>query len=84
MRTLGVVLEKNGEIVEMGASAEVLGHPAEAVAMVVNLLHKLGESLPAGSFVMSGGITAAVKVSAGDHVIARFQDLGSISIRFGE
>ncbi len=84
LRTLGVVLEKNGEIVEMGASAEVLGHPAEAVAMVVNLLHKLGESLPAGSFVMSGGITAAVKVSAGDHVIARFQDLGSISIRFGE
>lgn len=82
--TLGVVLEKNGEIVEMGASAEVLGDPAEAVAMLVNQLHQLGEALPAGSFVMSGGITAAVAVQPGDNVNARFQELGSISIRFVE
>jgi len=84
IRSLGVVLEKNGEIVEMGAAAEVLGHPAEAVAMLVNILHDLGETLPAGSFVMSGGITAAVAVQAGDHINARFQELGSISIRFAE
>lgn len=82
LRTLGVVLEKNGEIVEMGAAAEVLGHPAEAVAMLVNILHDLDETLPAGSFVMSGGITAAVAVQPGDHINARFQELGSISIRF--
>ena len=84
LKTIGVVLEKNGEIVEMGASAEVLGDPAEAVAMVVNLLGELGEELPAGSFVMSGGITAAVAVEPGDNIIARFQDLGSISIKFEE
>lgn len=82
LHTLGVVLEKNGEIVEMGAAAEVLGHPAEAVAMLVNILYDLGETLPAGSFVMSGGITAAVAVQPGDHINARFQELGSISIRF--
>lgn len=79
---IGVVLEKNGEIVEMGSSAAVLGDPAEAVAMLVNILNDLGESLPAGSFVMSGGITAAVAVSPGDNVIARYQDLGSISVSF--
>lgn len=84
LRTLGVVLEKNGEIVEMGASAEVLGHPANAVAMLVNILHDLDETLPAGSFLMSGGITAAVAVKPGDHIMARFQELGSISIRFEE
>jgi len=82
--TIGAVLEKNGEIVQMGAAAEVMGHPAEAVAMLVNILHQMGETLPAGSFVMSGGITAAVAVQPGDNIIARFQDLGSISIRFGE
>ncbi|WP_432696227.1 2-oxo-3-hexenedioate decarboxylase [Marinobacterium sp. YM272] len=82
--TLGVVMEKNGEIVGMGAAAEVLGHPAEAVAMLVNILHDLGETLPSGSFVMSGGITAAVAVQPGDHINARFQELGSISIRFAE
>ena len=84
LKTIGVVLEKNGEIVEMGASAEVMGDPAEAVAMVVNLLGELGEELPAGSFVMSGGITAAVAVEPGDNIIARFQDLGSIAIKFEE
>lgn len=82
LRTLGVVMEKNGEIVTMGASAAVLGHPAEAIAMLVNILAELGEELPAGSFVMSGGITEAVAVKPGDSIVARFQDLGSVSMRF--
>lgn len=82
LRSLGVVMEKNGEIVGMGAAAAVLGNPAEAVAMLVNILHDLGETLPAGSFVMSGGITEAIAVEPGDHVIARYQDLGSVSVRF--
>jgi 2-oxo-3-hexenedioate decarboxylase len=82
LRTLGVVMEKNGEIVAIGASAAVLGHPAEAIAMLVNILGEHGEELPAGSFVMSGGITEAIAVKAGDSVIARFQELGSVSVRF--
>jgi 2-oxo-3-hexenedioate decarboxylase len=36
----------------------------------------------AGSFVMSGGITAAIPVRSGDHILARYQELGSISTRF--
>jgi len=84
LRTLGVVMEKNGEIVGMGASAAVLGHPADAIAMLVNILAELGETLPAGSFVMSGGITEAVAVKPGDSVTARFQELGSVSMRFVE
>ncbi|MBB1486973.1 2-oxo-3-hexenedioate decarboxylase [Oceanospirillum sediminis] len=82
--TLGVVLEKNGEMVEMGAGAAVMEHPAEAVAMLVNILAELDRELPAGSFVMSGGITAAVAVQPGDYVTARFQELGSVSVKFGE
>ena len=84
LRTLGVVMEKNGEIVTMGASAAVLGHPARAIAMLVNILAEMDEELPAGSFVMSGGITEAVAVKPGDNVIARFQELGSVSMRFVE
>lgn len=84
LRTLGVVIEINGEIVAMGASAAVLGHPAEAIAMVVNILAEIGEVLPAGSFVMSGAITEAIAVKPGDNVVARFQELGSVSMRFVE
>ena len=82
LSTLGVVMEKNGEAVNMSASAAVMDHPAEAVALLVKVLFELGEDLPAGSFVMSGGITEAMPVKADDHILARFQELGTISIRF--
>ena len=82
LRTLGMVMEKNGEIVGLGASGAVLGHPADAVAMLVKVLSELDEELPAGSFVMSGGITEAVAVKPGDSIVARYQELGSVSVRF--
>ena len=82
LAALGVVIEKNGETMAMGASAAVMGHPADAIALLVKVLDELGEDLPAGSFVMSGGITEAISVQAGDSVIARYQELGSVSLRF--
>jgi 2-oxo-3-hexenedioate decarboxylase len=80
--TLGVVLEKNGEIVELGAGAAVLGHPAASVAMLANMLAERGEEIPAGTFIMTGGITAAVAVEKGDNINMRCQDIGSVSMRF--
>jgi len=82
LRTLGVVLEKNGEGVAFGAGAAVLGHPAWSLAMLANLLAQREQTIPAGTFVMTGGITEAVAAQAGDHFAARFQQLGSLSIRF--
>ncbi|TAM26508.1 MAG: 2-oxo-3-hexenedioate decarboxylase [Rhodanobacter sp.] len=82
LRTLGLVMEKNGEIVAMAAGAAVLGHPAVAVAALANHLASRGEELPAGTFIMSGGATEAIAVAAGDAIHVRFQDLGSVSMRF--
>jgi 2-oxo-3-hexenedioate decarboxylase len=82
MKTLGVVMEINGEVVATGAGAAVLGHPAASVAMLANMLAERGEEIPAGTFIMTGGITAAVAVKAGDSVCVRYQDLGSVSISF--
>ncbi|HUN94521.1 MAG TPA: 2-oxo-3-hexenedioate decarboxylase [Burkholderiaceae bacterium] len=82
LATLGVVLEKNGEPQAIAATAAVMEHPANAVALVVKVLHELGETLPAGSLVLAGGITEAIPVKAGDFVGARFQSLGSVGLRF--
>jgi 2-oxo-3-hexenedioate decarboxylase len=41
-----------------------------------------GAILPAGSFIMTGGITEVIPVSKGDSIVARFQDMGSVSMRF--
>lgn len=82
LRTIGVVFEKNGEVIATGAGAAVLGHPANSVAMLANMLAARGEHIPAGTFIMTGAGTEAVAVSKGDTVTARFQDLGSVSVRF--
>lgn len=82
MRTLGVVLEINGEPMEVGAGAAVLGHPANSIAQLVNMLAETGESLPAGSLVLSGAITAALPVKAGDCATVRAHGLGSATVRF--
>ncbi|MEO8058515.1 MAG: 2-oxo-3-hexenedioate decarboxylase [Burkholderiales bacterium] len=82
LRTLGVVMEKNGEVVGIGAGAAVLGHPAAAIAMLANHLGKRGREIPAGTMIMSGGVTEAVAVKAGDHISLRVQGLGSVALRF--
>jgi 2-oxo-3-hexenedioate decarboxylase len=82
LRTLGVVVEKNGEGVAFGAGAAVLGQPALSLAMLANLLAEREQVIPAGTYVMTGGITEAVGAKAGDHFLARLQGLGSVSIRF--
>lgn len=82
LRTLGIVLEKNGEIVELAAGAAVLGNPAESIVMLANMLARKGQVIPAGTFIMTGGVTAAVGVERGDHISVRYQHLGSVSMRF--
>jgi 2-oxo-3-hexenedioate decarboxylase len=82
LRTLGVVLEINGEIKSMAAGAAVLGNPLAAVAMMANHLGERDQHIPAGSFIMTGGVTEALLVNPGDNVLVRFQDLGSVSMRF--
>ncbi|WP_027848772.1 2-oxo-3-hexenedioate decarboxylase [Marinospirillum minutulum] len=82
VKNLGVVMEINGEIVATGAGAAVLGHPAASVAMLANMMGERGEEIPAGTFIMTGGITAAVTVNRGDSINIRYQDLGSITAKF--
>ncbi|MDX9716378.1 MAG: 2-oxo-3-hexenedioate decarboxylase [Thauera sp.] len=82
LRTTGIVLEKNGEPVAFGAGAAVLGHPAAAIAMLANMLGEKGEEIPAGTLILSGGITEAIAVQPGDAVTLRVQDLGSVACRF--
>lgn len=82
LRTLGFVLEKNGQVVALGAGAAVLGHPAASVAMLANMLAERGEEIPAGTFIMTGGVTEAVSVAANDVLTLHVQSLGSVSVRF--
>ena len=80
--TIGVVMQKNGEIIELGAGAAVLDHPAASVAMLATMLAERDEVIPAGTFLMTGGITAAVLVEKGDSIVVRYQGLGTVTMKF--
>ena len=81
LRLLGCVLRVNGEVVATAAGAAVLGHPAASVAWLINQLAARGQTLPAGSIVLSGALTDAVPVSAGTQVTAEFDGLGVARVR---
>jgi len=80
LRLVGVVLEHRGEVVATASGAASLGHPAAAVAWLVRELAADGEGLRAGQIVLSGGLTAAVPVVAGDSVVVSIDRLGSVEL----
>jgi 2-keto-4-pentenoate hydratase len=80
LRLAGVVLEHNGDVVATAAGAAALGHPAASVAWLVRSLAAEGEGLAAGQVILSGGLTAAVPVRAGDVVVASIDRLGTIEL----
>jgi 2-keto-4-pentenoate hydratase len=82
LRLIGMCLQKNGVVVNSGAGVAVWGHPAAAVAWLANKLSEFGVALEPGEIVLSGAVTAAVDVAAGDTVQAEFDRLGSVSVKF--
>ena len=80
--TEGVVMMRNGQVAETGAGAAVLGNPLEAIAMLANQRAVLGGVVPAGCLVLTGGITAAVHVQAGDVIAVHYQTLGTVRMKF--
>jgi len=80
LRLVGVVMERNGELAGTASGAASLGHPAAAVAWLVRSLAASGEGLTAGQLILSGGLTAAVPVRAGDCVVVTIDRMGSIEL----
>jgi 2-oxo-3-hexenedioate decarboxylase len=81
LRTLGVVFEKNGEVVSTAAGAAILGDPAIGLAWLANKVAEHGESIPAGTVVMTGALTDAIAIAPGDVVRVSIARLGSLTLR---
>ncbi|OLN27872.1 2-keto-4-pentenoate hydratase [Desulfosporosinus metallidurans] len=82
LRLIGMVLEKNGEMVSTGTGAEVWGHPAAAVAWLANKLAEFDIALEAGEIILSGAVTAAEVAESGDVFTLSFDGLGSLNLKF--
>ena len=75
----GMVLRENGEVVYTAAGAAIAGHPAAAVAW----LARAAGGLPAGSVILSGGLTAPIELRPGSVVTAEFTTLGAVTLLCG-
>ena len=80
LRLIGTVLRTNGEVTFTAAGAATMGHPAAAVAWMINRMASQGRTFPAGSLVLSGGLTAPIPLEPGTTITAEFDQLGSIDV----
>ena len=81
---VGATLSINGDIKELGAGAAVLGHPANAIAMLANMLARKGDKVRKGDVILSGALTGAVLLEKDDVVVGKFDGLGEVTFTVTE
>ncbi|HKC29416.1 MAG TPA: fumarylacetoacetate hydrolase family protein [Jatrophihabitans sp.] len=81
VRLIGMVLTRNGALVDTGAGAAALGNPLEVVAWLANTLATDGIALQPGHVIMTGALHAAVPMAPGEEYLAEFDRLGSVRVR---
>jgi 2-keto-4-pentenoate hydratase len=74
----GMVLERRGEPVSVGAGAACLGNPLGATLWLARKMVEVGRPLREGDVVLSGALGPLVPVAAGDVLELRVNGLGSV------
>src|SRR5580658_10312147 len=75
-----VRLAVNGEVVQTGSGAAVLGHPLNALEWLVRHLHSRGATLKAGEYITTGVTTNIYMGQRGDRIRAEFGRLGAVDL----
>ncbi len=82
LRTIGVVLERNGTVVSAGTGAAALGNPADVLAWLANKMAVFNLGLTRGQVVITGSLVRAEPIEKGDCYTAVFDRLGAVSVTF--
>ncbi len=82
LSTVGMVVEKNGDLLSTGAGAAALGSPINCIVWLANTLGKLGVPLKAGELILSGSLVPLEPVVAGDYMHVSIGGIGTASVRF--
>jgi 2-keto-4-pentenoate hydratase len=82
LRLCGMVMERAGEPVSVGAGAACLGHPVSSGVWLAGVMARAGRPLRAGDVVLTGALGPMVGVAPGDVIEARINGLGSVRAVF--
>lgn len=82
MKLTGMLMEKNGKLINSGVLAEVFGNPVESVAWLANKLSEFGIVLKKDYVILSGAVTAAVPADKGDSFKVSFHGMGDVEVTF--
>ena len=84
LRLLGVVVSRNGEMIDTGAGAAALGNPARCVAWLANKLGSLGSGLKAGDIVLPGAVHKMVPVNPATCSVRSSPTWAPVTVRFSK
>ena len=79
LSNLGMLLEIDNRVVEIGSTSAILGHPLRSLVEAARLMGNHGLRLEADWIVLVGAATAACPLSPGVHVCAEVEKLGKVS-----
>lgn len=78
-----VELSVDGQLVQSGSGANVLGNPLNALVWLANEQRKRGSGLKAGDVYNTGTATLMQPIKAGQRAVASFGPLGQAELRLG-
>lgn len=81
---LGMVMSFNGQPVQIGSSAAILGHPLRALVAAARLAGQAGETLSPGDIVLAGSAASAEALSPNVQVRLEVQRLGAVEFMVGK
>jgi len=82
LRMCGMVMERRGEPVSVGAGAACLGNPLNAAVWLARTMVEVGAPLKSGDVIMTGALGPMVTVAPGDVIDTRINGLGSVRAVF--
>jgi len=83
LRLCGMVMERRGEQVSLGAGVACLGNPLNAALWLARTMVQVDAPLKAGDVIMTGALGPMAAVAPGDVFEVRISGLGSVRTAFG-